>query len=121
MNRRIIVQELVISAHIGHLPAEREVAQPVALDIRLDIDWKSAAQSKALDDTVCYATLCSEIRTLIESKSWTLLEELSEAVHEQILKCFPRVTGINLRIKKFAVPGTDWVAVESEYRRNATA
>ena len=118
--RKVIVQELVLSTRIGHVAAEREATQPVAIDLSLDVNWSASAHSKNLDETVCYATLCSEIRKLVETREWVLVEELSESVQSLIFSRFPAVTGSKLRVKKFALPGTDWVAVESDLARKTT-
>lgn len=108
---RLLIHDLAASCRIGVTEAERAAPQPVWFDLELAIDAAKAAKRDNVRDAVDYARLVSEVRGLVESRSWNLLETIAEAVAARMLRGFdtPRVV---VRVKKRALPEIDYAAVE---------
>jgi dihydroneopterin aldolase len=64
----------------GADPGERDRAQPLILDIRIEADLRAAAQADDLAMTIDYARLHARAVSIVESTSFALLERLAEAI-----------------------------------------
>ena len=108
---RLLIHDLAASCRLGVTERERAAPQPIWFDLELAIDAARAAKRDDVRDAVDYARLVGEVKSLAESRSWKLLETLAEAVAAHILRGFetPRVV---VRVKKRALPGIDYAAVE---------
>lgn len=69
---------------VGLYPAERHSAQPLELDIALHLDTRRAALG-SLKHTVDYARLAGELRFLLDSSRFKLLEGAADALCRYIL------------------------------------
>jgi FolB domain-containing protein len=76
---------LQISCVVGVYRAERHLRQPLSLDVSLYLDTRKAARGGQLRDTVDYARLAGELRFLLESASFRLLETAADALCRYIL------------------------------------
>ena len=115
---KILIQELELITHIGHIPEERVTAQRIVLNIELTVDTTGAYETKDLDNTVCYATVVEEYKKQIETQEWILIEEAIEALVTHTFSRFLRVESVKLQLRKFSVPKTAWVAVEVNRTRS---
>lgn len=72
------IDELAIFAHLGVSEIERAVAQEVRVSLEFRFkDRPLAVFSDSLRDTVCYGELSSQIRSLIQSKEYSLVEKMA--------------------------------------------
>jgi dihydroneopterin aldolase len=76
---------LVVNCIVGVYPAERHTPQPLHLDLRLFLDTREAATGGGLGATVDYARLAGELRFLLESCRFLLLETAADALLRYIL------------------------------------
>lgn len=104
MEGRIEIGDLRVLGVHGALPEERERAQPFACDVRAWLDVGPAAASDALDDTVDYGALARLVATTVAETSYSLLEALAAAVGEQVLSEHPRVTRVEVTVRKVRPP-----------------
>jgi FolB domain-containing protein len=79
---RIIIRDLKVTAIIGTLPHERNIAQPIIFNIELMFDLSSAGHSDALDDTVNYQEIEQRIKKMAETGHFFLLEKMAETAAE---------------------------------------
>lgn len=70
---------------VGVYRAERHTPQPLELDVSLYLDTRAAAGKAGLRATVDYARLCGELRFLLESASFRMLESAADALCRYIL------------------------------------
>lgn len=107
----LIISGLVAQARLGVTGQERESPQQIWIDATLSIDAAKAALRDDVRDAVDYGELVSRLQQHVAGKPVKLLETLAEELAALILKDFavPRVT---LRVKKRALPGMDYAAVE---------
>ncbi len=70
---------------VGVYRAERHEPQPLELEVALYLDTRAAASGGQLRDTINYARLSGELRFLLESSSFLLLETAADALCRYIL------------------------------------
>lgn len=81
----IELRQLSVQCIVGIYPAERGTPQPLELDVALYLDTRKAAAAGSLRDTVDYARLAGELRFLLETADFRMLETAAEALCRYIL------------------------------------
>lgn len=117
MEDYIIASKIEVFCRIGCTEAERAFPQRLLVSLRFTTSTRAAAMSGHLSQTVDYAAACERVREIAAAKEWVLIEELSEAYAEHLLKDFPNASAVNICIEKFVLPGVDWVGVEIKRER----
>ena len=77
---RISIEGLDIQAMVGVLASEQAGTQRLVLDVHCDVDFEGAASSGALDQSLDYATVADQVKTLAWYGQWQLLESLATAI-----------------------------------------
>lgn len=98
---KIIIQELKIETIIGCLAWERQVKQPVIIDLEIGFDAKFSAVTDDLQHTLDYCAIAQTITEFVEHSQFKLLETLGTQTAELIIKKF-NVSHLVLNIKKIA-------------------
>ena len=90
----------------GVLPREKVDAQPFEVDLVLHADLSTAAETDRLDATVDYAALFDLVRSIVEGRSFDLIEALAGAVARAALAATdPKlVDRIEVRVRKPKAP-----------------
>jgi dihydroneopterin aldolase len=120
MNGRIQIRNMAFHGNHGCHPSERRQGQPFLVDLVLVADISRAAASDRLADTVDYAAAYAICRGIVEGRRVRLLETLCGRIIAAILRRFPRVTRVEVTIRKPAAPIAgllDYVAVEASRDR----
>jgi dihydroneopterin aldolase len=99
MTDQIFLKQLVLPARIGVLEHEKQAAQPIVLDIELNVDTRLAAQSDDLSDTVDYAALAQQLAAHCIKQHVELVETLSQQLAD-ICLADKRVQQVTLSIGK---------------------
>ncbi|HEY5349559.1 MAG TPA: dihydroneopterin aldolase [Candidatus Lustribacter sp.] len=73
---RITLHRIVAHGRHGADPGERDRPQPFHIEVAFDLDLSRAGESDALEDTVDYAAVYERIMTIVEQRSYALLERL---------------------------------------------
>lgn len=111
----ITIQGLEVIAHIGAPAEERAVAQ----QLLIDLSFTAMTQPESLHDdlslTVDYAAVSQRIAEIVSERPRRLIETLADEVVEKLLGEFP-IRWIELSIRKFILPKTQWVAVSIKRR-----
>lgn len=106
------IEALEIDAVIGVFDWERKIRQRLVLDVRLGGDFRQAAATDELQFALDYSAISEELTSLTQALQPKLLETLSEALAEALLRK-PGIEGVWLKISKpGAVPAARNVAVE---------
>lgn len=111
MSDKLIIRDLVAEGRVGVYEWEQQAPQQVWIDVELAIDAAKAAASDDMKDAVDYSRLVSRLKQHVAARPVKLLETLAEELASLILKEFA-VPRVMLRIKKRALPGIDYAAVE---------
>lgn len=117
---RIEIRGLRVFGRHGVLPEEQERGQVFAIDLTLERDLSTAADSDALSDTVDYATLARRVADAVTTSRFDLLEALAAHLAELAL-AEPDVEAVRVRVSKPEVVLTvdvDEVAVVLRRRRS---
>lgn len=109
----ILISELEVQFRVGVPDAERAQPQRLLISLELDHPFTQAAATDDLTHTLNYDAVCGRVRALGEGRSWKLIETLAVEIAETIRKEF-KPARVRVLIKKFIIPGTQFVAVRVE-------
>ena len=85
MSDRIELHGMVFQGRHGVLPSERVEPQPFEVDVVLALDLQPAGLADDLSRTIDYGVVFEEVRRIVESTSYRLIEALAEAIAQEIL------------------------------------
>lgn len=115
----ILIEGLKVETVIGCFDWEREIYQPLLLDLEISHDLSKAAQSDELDDTVNYAEICEMSAVAIQTKKPQLIEHAAQLVLEALFNAFGGIDKIIITIRKPAIiPQAQSVGIRLERQRN---
>jgi dihydroneopterin aldolase len=72
--------------YVGLLPEENVLGQWFEVDAELWVDFRGAARSDNLAETIDYRHCIHRIETLIKTSKFALIERLAGAIVEELLK-----------------------------------
>jgi dihydroneopterin aldolase/2-amino-4-hydroxy-6-hydroxymethyldihydropteridine diphosphokinase len=107
---RILIDDLRVMTVIGALPHEREIAQPIRIDLSIGVDLHEAGRSDELNATVHYGLVCERITEMARESKDILLERLAAKVADVVLE-FDLVDEVEVKVTKLRPPVPE--AVES--------
>jgi dihydroneopterin aldolase len=90
------------------------------IDLVLSLDIAEAARTDDLNTTVDYAKVYALCRQIVEHDRVKLLETLANHIINRVLETSPRVTKVEIVIRKPSVPvggALDYVAIETSRER----
>jgi dihydroneopterin aldolase / 2-amino-4-hydroxy-6-hydroxymethyldihydropteridine diphosphokinase len=103
MRDRIDINGLTVTTVVGALPHEREIAQPLRIDLTLHVDLRDAGRSDELGDTVHYGLVTEHVADIVRENKDVLLERLADRIAEVVVG-FDRVEGVDLTLTKLRPP-----------------
>ena len=106
----IRIEGIELLAHIGVPDDERSQPQRLTISIAL---WPIRAGHELNDDiahAVNYATVCSEVRSLVQQRHDRLIETLAEAVAAHLLETF-QIRRVTVELRKYILPQVEFVSV----------
>jgi dihydroneopterin aldolase len=96
---------------------ERMEPQPFEVDLVMELDLSRPAASDELADSVDYAAAYEIVRSIVEERSFRLIEALAGAIAEAILETFP-VDDVEVAVRKPKAPLPGAIeTVEAKLRR----
>lgn len=115
----IIIEGLKVDTVIGCFNWERQIIQPLMLDLTIYNDLNQAAQSDELDDTLNYAQICELAAQVIQQAKPKLIEHAAQLVLEKLFLVFPSIESIIITIRKPAIIAqANAVGIRLERNRN---
>lgn len=103
MHDRIEINGLTVTAVVGALAHEREIAQPLRFDLSILVDLRDAGRSDELGDTVHYGEVTEQVAAVVRENKDILLERLADRVAEVVVG-FDRVEAVDLTVTKLRPP-----------------
>ncbi|RYY78084.1 MAG: dihydroneopterin aldolase [Moraxellaceae bacterium] len=117
---KVIIEGLQVDAVIGVFDWERQIRQPVVIDLELGCDIRRAAQTDDIQDAINYKAVCDEISQLIIDTQAQLIERLAELIAQYILEHYLAVQQIKVTVRKpTAITNTTAVGIIIERNRDA--
>ena len=113
---RLILADIAVECRLGVFEWEQAAPQPITVDLELPVDAAAAASRDALEAAVDYGRLVTLVRELAQGQPYALMETLADDLARRILGQFP-VRRVRVRVKKRALPGLGYAAVEVERSR----
>ncbi|MEG0132313.1 MAG: dihydroneopterin aldolase, partial [Acinetobacter sp.] len=114
-----IIEGLKVDTVIGCFNWERQIIQPLMLDLTIHNDLTQAANSDELDDTLNYAQICELVAQVIQAAQPKLIEHAAQLVLESLFTTFPSIESISITIRKPAIIAqANAVGIRLERNRN---
>lgn len=115
----IIIEGLKVDTVIGCLNWERQITQPLLLDLTIQNDLSQAAQSDELSDTLNYAQICELAAQAIQQAQPKLIEHAAQLVLNCLFETFASIESISITIRKPAIIAqAQAVGIRLERQRN---
>ena len=116
---KVLIDGLRVNAIIGVFDWERQVEQPILIDVAMWVDTRAAVLSDDLHDAVNYALVAEQITHLTQALKPQLLETLANQLAELILTQHPAVQRVQICTKKpLAVKSAQAVGIEITRERH---
>lgn len=100
---RIDISGLRAVTIVGALPHEREIPQPLQVDLSLEVDLRDAGRTDELGDTVHYGLVADRVIAAVEESKDVLLERLVTRIADEVLS-FDRVEAVEVELTKLRPP-----------------
>lgn len=114
---RIEVHGLRVRSCIGVPDAERDAPQELLVDLRLFPQFSFSQMPDAIAATVDYAHVAGRVSAIAAGRPRQLIETLAEEIAAALLRDYPLIR-VEVRVRKFILPNTDFVAVRCVRERN---
>lgn len=115
----IIIEGLKVDTVVGCFNWERQIIQPLMLDLTIHNDLSQAAHSDELEDTLNYAQICELAAQVIQEAQPKLIEHAAQLVLECLFTTFPSIESITITIRKPAIIAqANAVGIRLERNRN---
>ena len=100
----ILISGLEFYAYHGASDQEQTVGHRYQVDIRLNVDTRSAGESDRLSDTVNYSRVAKRLLEVGTQEQYRLLEALAARMAAVVFADFPSVESLTLRVQKMVPP-----------------
>lgn len=101
----------------GVLPDERTRDQPFLVDLECELDLSAAGRADRLEHTVDYTDLIRDVRQVVGTESYLLLEALAERV-AQVILARPFVDRVAVAVSKAELASKDLGSVGIRIERS---
>lgn len=93
--------------YTGYLPEEQYLGQWFEVDLRMSLDLAIAGQSDAIEDTLDYRSIIADVKEIVSTAKFSLVEKLADTIVMAVLK-YDRVQQVELKLHKPAAPIPDF-------------
>ena len=103
----IHLEKIRCYGYTGYLPEEQVLGQWFEVDVTLWLDLSVAGKSDAIEDTIDYRSIISNVQQLVKTSKFALVEKLATAIAESILTV-KDIEQVKVRLSKPAAPIPDF-------------
>ncbi|MCL6236082.1 MULTISPECIES: dihydroneopterin aldolase [Acinetobacter] len=115
----IIIEGLKVETVVGCFNWERQIIQPLMLDLNIQTSLAQAAQSDELEDTLNYAEICEISAKVIQTAQPKLIEHAAKLVIDALFATYDSIESIMISIRKPAIIAqANSVGIRLERHRN---
>ena len=115
----IIIEGLKVDTVVGCFNWERQIIQPLMLDLIINASLEQASNSDALSDTLNYAEICEISAKVIQEAKPELIEHAAKLVLNALFTTFAPIESIMITIRKPAIIAqANSVGIRLERHRN---
>jgi dihydroneopterin aldolase len=91
-------------AYHGALQEEQNIGGKFEADVDIYTDFTEAAKKDTLNRTINYDEIYKYINILVHEKKYYLIETLATVIADQLLKRYPQIKKLCVRVRKHHVP-----------------
>ncbi len=118
----IHVASLALSVRIGVTDRERAEPQRLTVSLVLRPAGAFAGLEDRIDRTINYSAVCAAVRTLAaDGEPRKLIETFAGDIAATILTNFPACAEVDVELRKYILPDTDYVAVRLTRRQPSSS
>ncbi len=117
----IHVSNLVLNVRIGVTDKEQVLPQRLTVSLTLQPEQPFTGLEDRIENTVNYAAVCKVVRDLAAGQPRRLIETMAEDIAVEVLERFTTCAAVEVELRKFILPDTDYVAVRLTRRRLASS
>lgn len=88
----------------GVFAEEKKLGQRLQLDAELSYPIEQMVNHDSLKETVSYADVYQTIEDFVLTNNYNLIESVANQLLAKLLKTYPTVQAITLRVRKYSVP-----------------
>ncbi|WP_218696409.1 dihydroneopterin aldolase [Acinetobacter harbinensis] len=115
----IIIEGLKVETVVGCFNWERQIIQPLMLDLIIYSSLEQASNSDELEHTLNYAEICEISANVIQAAQPKLIENAAKLVLNALFTTFPAVESIMITVRKPAIIAqANSVGIRLERHRN---
>ena len=115
----IIIEGLKVETVVGCFNWERQIVQPLMLDLIIHSSLEQASNSDELEHTLNYAEICEISANVIQAAQPKLIENAAKLVLNALFTTFPAVESIMITVRKPAIIAqANSVGIRLERHRN---
>lgn len=115
----IIIEGLKVETVVGCFNWERQIIQPLMLDLIIHSSLEQASNSDELEHTLNYAEICEISANVIQAAQPELIENAAKLVLNALFTTFPAVESIMITVRKPAIIAqANSVGIRLERHRN---
>lgn len=99
----ILIEGLKVDTVVGCFDWERQIKQPLLLDLVIGTDLEQASNSDLLNDTLNYAEICELSAKVIQDAKPELIEHAAKLVIQALFSTFEPIESIIITVRKPAI------------------
>jgi len=104
MKNVVRIKNASFYAYHGVLAEEQKIGGKFEADVDMYFDFSEAAKTDNLSKTINYANVYKYINKVIHEKKYYLIETLATIIADNLLKHYPQLEKVNVRVRKNNVP-----------------
>jgi len=104
----IELTDIRVYGYTGYLPEERALGQWFRVDLAIWLDLAAAGRSDDIADTLDYRTAIADVKQLVKTSTFDLIEKLAAEVAGTVLNGDRRIERVRVRLSKPAAPIPDF-------------
>ena len=113
----IFLNDFLVQANIGIYEYEKEITQPLRINIIAKVKNPQNINDDNLQSVVCYNQISKKIKKIIKSGHTVLLEKLAEKIFQECFKN-KRIETMKIRLEKLdAIQDAESAGIEIERSR----
>jgi dihydroneopterin aldolase len=101
---RVFLEGVIFYAYHGVNPEENTLGQRFIVDVSLTLDLRAAGASDDIARTTSYSAVYKQVRAIVESGPYQLIETVAEKIVAGLLDAHPAVETVSVRVRKPDVP-----------------
>lgn len=101
---KIRINNMQFYTYNGVLPEEKKVGQKIEIDAELTYPIEERVKHDDLTETVSYSAVYKTVEEFVLTHNYDLIESVANHLLELILREYPSLQAVQLKIRKYSVP-----------------